>query len=100
MKFILNVTVPNKEFNAAVEDGSAGAKLEKILASIEPESVYFTTHDGQRGATLVVNLENASEIPKVAEPWFLTFNAKIEIKLVMSPEDLAKSGLEDIGKLW
>jgi hypothetical protein len=100
MKFILNVTIPNKEFNAAVKDGSAGEKLGKIMDSIEPEGVYFTTQEGQRGVTMIVNLENAAEVPRIAEPWFLTFNAKLDIKLAMSPEDLAKAGLEEMGKLW
>jgi hypothetical protein len=100
MKFILNVTIPNLEFNAAVKDGSAGEKLGKIMDSIGPEAVYFSIHEGQRGATMIVNLEDASELPKIAEPWFLTFNAKLDIKLIMAPEDLAKSGLEEIGKLW
>ncbi len=100
MKFILNVTIPNLEFNAAVKDGSAGEKLGKIMDSIEPEAVYFTNHEGQRGVTMIVNLEDSSGLPRIAEPWFLTFNAKLDIKLAMSPEDLAKSDLEELGKLW
>jgi hypothetical protein len=100
MKFILNVTLPTTEFNEAVKDGSAGEKLEKIMASNAPEAVYFTTNEGQRSCTLIVNLEDASALPKLAEPWFLTFNAEVDIKLVMSPEDLAKSGLENLGKQW
>jgi hypothetical protein len=48
----------------------------------------------------VVELPDASGIPGVAEPWFLTFNASVEMKVVMSPADLAKAGLEKIGKKW
>jgi hypothetical protein len=30
--------------------------------------------------------------PAVAEPWFLSFNASLEIHPVMVPEDLLKAG--------
>jgi hypothetical protein len=35
---------------------------------------------------------DASEIPAIAQPWFLAFNASVEIHLVMVPDDLAKAG--------
>ena len=41
-------------------------------------------------------MENDSDIPKIAEPWFLAFNAKIEITPVMTAEDLGVAG-PDIG---
>jgi hypothetical protein len=56
--------------------------------------------DGNRGGYLIVNLNDASEIPKYAEPWFLTFDAKIEAQVAMTPEDLAKGGLDQLGKKW
>jgi hypothetical protein len=37
-------------------------------------------------------MQDASEIPTIAEPWFLAFNAAIEIHPVMRPEDLARAG--------
>jgi len=40
---------------------------------------------------MVVNITNSDEIQKLAEPWFLVFNAGIEFHPAMSPEDLAKA---------
>lgn len=42
----------------------------------------------------------ALKIPAVSEPWFLAFNADVEFRIVMTPEDLRKSGLADVGKKW
>jgi hypothetical protein len=45
-------------------------------------------------------MEDASQIPAVAEPWFLTFNADVEVHPVMLPEDLARADLGALGKKW
>jgi hypothetical protein len=37
-------------------------------------------------------MQDASQIPAIAEPWFLAFNAGIELLPVMIPEDLARAG--------
>ena len=100
MKMLLNISIPHHPFNEAVRDGTAGKKLKHILDEIKPEAVYFTTQGGQRGAVMIVELADASQIPALAEPWFLTFNANVEFKPVMSPEDLARAGLDELGKKW
>jgi hypothetical protein len=96
----MNVTMPHEPFNTAVRDGSVGEKLELILEETGPEAVYFTERNGHRGAILIFNLADPSKIPAVSEPWFLTFNANVEFRIVMTPEDLRKAGLEDVGKKW
>lgn len=100
MKILLNVKVPHHKFNAAVKDGSAGAKLNKILDAIKPEAVYFTEQNGGRGAVIIVDLPDPSKIPALAEPWFLTFEADVEFRVVMTASDLQKAGLDDLGKKW
>jgi hypothetical protein len=57
-----------------------------------PEAVYFTDDNGQRTAFLFLEMPNASQIPAIAEPWFLAFNASVEMHPVMVPDDLAKAG--------
>ena len=100
MKILMTVTIPHAKFNAAVKDGSAGAKIGKILEAMKPEAAYFTSHDGKRGGVFVVELADASKIPALCEPWFLTFEADVDCKPFMSPEDLKKAGLDDFGKKW
>jgi hypothetical protein len=96
----MNVRIPHAQFNAAVKDGSVGPKLNRILEAIKPEAVYFTEHCGQRGAVIIVDLPDASKIPALAEPWFLTFEADVEFRIAMNPDDLKKAGLDALGKKW
>jgi hypothetical protein len=96
----MKVTIPHHTFNAAVADGSVGDKMNKILDAIKPEAVYFTELTGQRTAVVIVDLPEASKIPALAEPWFLTFEADVEFHPVMLPEDLKNAGLDALGKKW
>ena len=100
MRMLLKVCFCPEKFNAAVKAGTAGATLKRLLDEAKPEAVYFTEFDGKRTALLIVDLANASQIPSLAEPWFLSLNATVEFRPVMTPEDLAASGIDAIGKQW
>jgi hypothetical protein len=98
MRVLLHVNIPHQPFNAAVKDGTAGAKLNAILEATKPEAVYFTEQNGHRGAVLVVDLPDSSRIPALAEPWFLTFQADVQLRIAMTPDDLREAGLDELGK--
>ena len=100
MRMLMFARMPHAAFNAAVRDGSAGQKLNRILEATHPEAVYFTELGGHRSAVMVVDVADPSKIPALAEPWFLTFEADVEIRPVMTGEDLARAGLDALGKLW
>ncbi|HVT29008.1 MAG TPA: hypothetical protein VHE81_13415 [Lacipirellulaceae bacterium] len=91
MRVLLKVNIPVETGNAAAKAGKLGAKIQSILADLKPEAVYFTDDNGQRAGYLFLNLADASQIPAIAEPWMLAFNASIECHPVMVPEDLAKA---------
>ena len=91
MKFMITASWPVEAGNAAARAGTLGETVQAILEDIKPEAVYFTVQDGMRATIMVVDLEDASEMPAIAEPWFLAFNAAIDIKPLMQPEDLAKA---------
>jgi len=100
MRMLMTVKMATGEFNAAVKNGNAGKIMNRILEECRPEAAYFTDEDGQRTAILVVNIDDPSQIPRFAEPWFLNFNASIQFKIAMTQEDLRKSGLDEIGRKW
>jgi hypothetical protein len=100
MRMLLHAIFPTEPFNALVRDGKAGEVLQKILEDLKPEAVYFTEEDGMRSVLLVVDLTSASDVPKVAEPFFLNFDAECRLRIVMSPTDLKNAGLDALGKKW
>jgi hypothetical protein len=100
MKMLLMVECPNEPFNTLVRAGKVGEVVERILESIKPEAAYFTEQDGKRGAVLLVDVQAPSDVPTFAEPFFLNFNATCKFRIVMSPQDLQKAGLEALGQKW
>ena len=92
MRMLLKVEFPVETANAAVKDGSLSTNIQSILEQQKPEAVYFLDSNGKRAALLILDLEDASQIPATVEPWMLAFNASVEIHPVMIPEDLAKAG--------
>jgi hypothetical protein len=100
MKMLLTADIPHEPFNSLVRAGTAGETLAKILASLKPEAVYFTEEHGRRCAIMVIEMTNASEVPRFAEPFFLKFNADCRFRIVMSPDDLSRAGLDALGKQW
>ena len=100
MRLMQIVRFPHQKFNEAVRDGSAEPKTNAILEEIKPEAVYFAEMNGQRNAILIVDVPEPSKIPALAEPWFLTFDADVEFHVVMTPEDLEKAGLDELGSKW
>src|SRR5712691_12970908 len=91
MRFLVKVNIPVEAGNGAAKAGKLGTTIQSILGDLKPEAAYFTDDNGQRTALLFLEMQDASQIPAIAEPWFQAFNAKIEIHPVMIPDDLARA---------
>ena len=92
MRFLLKAEWPVKVGNKAMTDASLAKTLQSILDDLKPEATYFLASNGKRTALLIVDMEDASQIPALAEPWFLALHASIEIVPVMVFDDLKKAG--------
>ena len=92
MRFLIKVTLPVEQANAAIKEGRLGQTIGAILEEQKPEAAYFTEMGGQRTALIFVNLEETSQIVNFAEPWWLAFGGSVEWHPAMNPEDLMKAG--------
>ena len=92
MRFMFKAILDTAVANAATRDGTMGTKIAAILDDLKPEAAYFLAEDGNRTAVLFLDIQDPSQLPAVAEPWFLLFNARIEAVPAMTSEDLANAG--------
>lgn len=100
MKMLLTVELPHEPFNSLVRSGKAGGTLGRIIEAIKPEAAYFTEDNGKRCGVFVVDVRSPSDVPAIAEPFFLSFQADCRFRILMSPEALEEAGLERLGKDW
>ena len=92
MRILLKISIPVAKGNATIKDGSLGTMVHSILEEQKPEAAYFIEDNGGRTGIVVVNIDEPSQIPAIAEPWFLAFDAKVEFHPAMIAEDLEKAG--------
>jgi hypothetical protein len=82
-----------------IKEGRIGETMGSILEELQPEAAYFTDVEGTRGGFLVVNMEDASQIPAVTEPLFLEVGATVHMQPVMTPEDLRGAAGETLQQM-
>ncbi len=92
MRMFLKASWQIEGGNAAIKTGTLPTTIDSILADLKPEASYFIAENGTRTAHVYFDLKDPSQIPAVAEPWFLAFNAKVEMTPAMQIEDLKKAG--------
>lgn len=92
MLFMIKVMWDVEKGNELARKGELGKIAQEILEFIKPEAAYFVAEEGNRSAILFVNMDDASQIPAIAEPWFLAVDATVEFEPVMKLEDLQKAG--------
>jgi hypothetical protein len=91
MQMLLKVNIPVETGNAAIRNGSLGSTIKRILDELKPQAAYFSEEDGERTGYIFFEMDDASRLPAIAEPWFLAFDARITVRPAMTLEDLAKA---------
>jgi len=93
MRFMMSFKIPIERGNVLLRDPQKfGETMRDIVADINAENAFFGPVDGQRGGYIIVDLEDASRIAAVAEPFLLWLEADLEWVPLMTAEDLAKAG--------
>ena len=90
MRFMITCRIPMDKGNELARNGTLGQTIQTIMEELKPEAAYFSDINGARGGYIVVSMDDASQIPAMAEPLFLGLGATIQVHPVMIPEDLQK----------
>jgi len=91
MRMMLKVNMSTDKANELARKGQLGSTIQSILGEIKPEAAYFMDENGERTGMIFFDLADPSQIPAVAEPWFLATNARVSFRPVMNAEDLGKA---------
>ena len=95
MRMMAIVEFDLEKGNEVVSSGAIDAIFKRVMDELRPEAAYFGPVNGQRGAYLIVNMDDSSKIPLFSETLFQEMHATIEWIPVMNADDLQR-GLQQL----
>jgi hypothetical protein len=90
MRCIVQVELPIEAGNSGITSGKLPEAIGAAVEKWKPEASYFFPSNGKRSMLMVVNLNDASQIPALVEPFFLALNAQVTVTPCMNLDDLKK----------
>ncbi|MFF0203254.1 DUF3303 family protein [Streptomyces sp. NPDC005017] len=96
MRMLFKASMDTEKSNELIRNGKIEGLLKAHLEKIRPEAAYFGVEGGKRTCYLVFDIQDSSDMPKLAEPFFMELGAEVHYTPVMNVEDLRK-GLAQLG---
>ena len=93
MRMMLKVALPVEKSNQALKSGQLPKILMGAMQDLKPEAAYFFPENGKRASIMVFDMKDTSQIPVIAERFFVELDAEVSFIPVMNADDLMK-GLE------
>ncbi|HTD35634.1 MAG TPA: hypothetical protein VK665_18435 [Candidatus Elarobacter sp.] len=90
------ISIDTAAGNPAIRNGELAKVIGETLERFKPEAAYFGLKDGKRTMFMVFDMQDASQMPPLAEPFFMGLDAEISLEPVMNADDLRK-GLGGLG---
>ncbi len=91
MRMMVRWTVPPEAGNDAIEDGTIAEVIQAMTEDLQPEAAYYFAQDGKRSGMMVFDMTDPAQIPVIAEPLFMNFDAAVEFIPVMNGDDLERA---------
>ena len=97
MRMMVRVTFDVEAGNRAISENKLPQLFSQLTEQLKPEAVYHAADHGKRTAMFFVDMKDSSQLPVIAEPFFMALNASVEFIPVMNTDDLQR-GLADYSR--
>lgn len=88
MRMLMKVQMPTDTGNEAIKNGSLPEVIGSSLEALNAEAAYFIAEDGMRTALIFFEMDDSSDIPPAAEPFFMGLGASITLQPAMNVDEM------------
>ncbi|MFF3338200.1 DUF3303 family protein [Streptomyces flavidovirens] len=90
MRVMLHAHIDTEAGNEAIRKGTLPQMMNSVIGQLKPEAAYFFPNMGRRSCMFVFDMQDSSQLPSVAETFFMELGAEVEVVPVMNGDDLKK----------
>ncbi|MFF8275641.1 hypothetical protein ACF05T_05895 [Streptomyces lateritius] len=89
MRMMMKARMDTQMSNQVTKGGAMPNSLKSVMERLKPEAAYFTP-EGGRSVILVFDMQDSSQLPSIADPFFQEMGAEVTFEPVMNLDDLQR----------
>jgi hypothetical protein len=89
MRMMMKARLDTQASNKVMREGGMPDLVKTAMQRLKPEAAYFTP-EGGRTMILFFEMQDSSELPSAADPFFQELGAEVTFQPVMNLEELQK----------